>query len=240
MVQAFRWQFILLVSLPRRYHEAVIDYNRTNPQSPSWVDHSYAFGIISLNHMYTGSTLVRSTIDPLDNERLARLHIYGEPPAITEWDGWRHPTTEEVQTLRDIVDQEDNRPPRRAPRDAPARVGNTTATAWLLVGQTSMVEYLTHRPQVTASQYAAGHPTSLPFYTELDSATSSAVARALPSGNLLGGPATTDVVMAINADIVPLSGPQQDLDTALAPLSLGTDDAVMPEDAAQSPPPTNI
>jgi hypothetical protein len=202
----------------------------------SWVDHSYAFGVIALNNMYMGSTLVRSIIDPHDNERLARLRTYGVPPAITEWNGWHHPTPEEVHTLHAIEVCESTRPSCRGPRDASAPTRDLTTTAWLLVGRTGVVEYLTHRPQDAASQYAASHPIPLPSYTELDGAASSAVARAPPSGNPLGRPATVDVVMAANVDVVPPPGPQQGLDMALAPLSLGTNDPGRAEDTAQSPP----
>jgi hypothetical protein len=72
-----------------------------------WVDHAYPFGVITLNRTYTGSIIDQGLLDPLDSERLARLHIYGEPAAIPEWDGWRNPTIDEVQELHDIMDQED-------------------------------------------------------------------------------------------------------------------------------------
>ena len=49
---------------------------------PEWVDHAYPYGVIGLNSFYTGSPAVQGVLDPFDNERLAHLHIYGEPPAI--------------------------------------------------------------------------------------------------------------------------------------------------------------
>jgi hypothetical protein len=77
-----------------------------NRVPPEWVDHAYPFGVITLNGTYTGSIIDRGLLDPLDSERLVRLHVYGEPAAIPEWDGWRNPTIHEVQELHDIMDQE--------------------------------------------------------------------------------------------------------------------------------------
>ena len=188
---------------------------------PEWVDHTYSSGILALNHLYSGAPLTRSLLDPTDNERLARLHIYGEPPAIAEWDGWRHPTRDEVQTLHDIMDLEDYRLSQRVPSDAPTQVRVNETPNWLLVGQTGVVEYLTSRPQAMASQYTITNPVTLPYYVELDTPTSPAIPPPLdatmapPSGNPPVDTATTDVSMAVNTDIAPSSGVHPGSDVAV-------------------------
>jgi hypothetical protein len=78
-----------------------------NRVPPEWVDHSYPRGVIILNGLHTGSPIHQGLFDAIDNERLACLHIYGEPPAITLWDGWRHPSESEVAKLHDILAAED-------------------------------------------------------------------------------------------------------------------------------------
>lgn len=263
-MHAFRRQFIYLVASPRRYREAIIDYDRAHPQSPftpqggptytlhrarldpsraanlsvqdiinvfldnrippEWADHAYVYGVIGLNGLYNGSPINQGLLDTLDNERLARLHIYGEPIAIPAWDGRRHPTPNEVQTLHDIMDQEDLRNARRDPRDVPEHVRGLESPAWLLAGQTGVVEYLTGRPQGVATQYTLDHPVTLPYYAELDSASAltTATAAAPVGGNPPMGPATMDVDVAVNADTVTSSdAPQCSPDITLAPLTLG-------------------
>jgi hypothetical protein len=148
-LQAFRRQYALLVSLPRRYREAIVEYNRANPLTqftaqlgptfrihrvryesthssnisiqdviralidnhipPEWVDHAYPHGIIFLNAHYTGSSLSQNLLDAIDNERIARLHRYGTPAAITEWDGWRHPSRDDIRVLHAIMESEAQR-----------------------------------------------------------------------------------------------------------------------------------
>jgi hypothetical protein len=73
-----------------------------------------------------------------------------------------------VQELHDIMAAEEDQIGRR-PIEGPSY------HPWLIIGQNGSVEYLTHRPQASASQYAADHPVSLPYYAELE-ATSSTVA----------------------------------------------------------------
>lgn len=42
--------------------------------------------------------------------------------------------------------------------------------SWLLIGQNGTVEYLTHWPKASASQYMVDHPIPLLYYAELDPA----------------------------------------------------------------------
>jgi hypothetical protein len=85
------------------------------------------------------------------------------------------------------------------------------APAWLLVGQTGMVEYLTQRPQAAVSSYDQNHPVALPFLAELDplaaittTSSSGAAAAVAPSGgNLPEGSAPIDVDMAAKCGHTP-------------------------------------
>jgi hypothetical protein len=113
-----------------------------NRVPPEWVDHSYPHSVITLNRLHTESPIHQGLFDAINNERLAHLHIYGEPPAITLWDGWRHPSESEVAKLHDILAAEDCRPQRRGGELAHFR--GFDSPAWLLVGQGRVVEYLTH------------------------------------------------------------------------------------------------
>ena len=232
---AFRRQFTLLVTLPRRYQEAIVEHNRAHPQSPfvaqggptytvhrarlehpanistqdvlnalldnrippEWVDHSYAYAVGVLNAHFTGSPINRGLLDPVDNERIARVRRYGIPRSMTNWDGWRHPSFEEVQTIHDIMSAEDERTPERERNNAPDHRRGFESPAWLLVGQNGMVEFLTHRPRAEVERYARDHPIALPSYSELGDPL---VAAPPSGGNPLGEMATVDVVMDANAD----------------------------------------
>ena len=136
----FRRFVAALFALPRRYREAIEEYNSRNslspfvPQSgpeftiyrlhpahvpnmnlqtvinlflenripPSWVDHSYTFGLNFINYQYESSQFV-PFYDEIDNERLERVREYGIPLAIPEWDGWRHPTPEDMQRILQLI-----------------------------------------------------------------------------------------------------------------------------------------
>jgi hypothetical protein len=58
----------------------VINALLDNRVPPEWVDHSYPHGVITLNGLHTRSPIHQGLFDAIDNERLARLHIYGKPP----------------------------------------------------------------------------------------------------------------------------------------------------------------
>jgi hypothetical protein len=208
----------------------VINVLIDNRIPPAWIDHSYPYGVIALNNYYTGAPLVQGALDSIDNERIARLHLYGEPPAIPAWDGLRNPTPEEVQGLHDIMNQEDLRYMRRTTRDAAEAPRGLASPAWLLAGQTGVVEYLLHRPQGTATQYALTHPFIPPRFAELDNAgaPTADTPMAPTGGNPPEGPATMDVDVAANADIVTSSdnvsgGPVTTLDP---PVLEGPDQAM--------------
>jgi hypothetical protein len=205
----------------------VINVLLDNRVPPEWVDHSYTHDVLMMYSLYSGSPMQRGLLDDIDNEQLAQLHIYGEPPAIPSWDGWRHPDNSEVQELHDIVAAEES--------NATWRPEGFNSPNWLLIGQEGTVEYLVHRPQAIASQYTNDHPASLPFYAELDvipSATAATVT-APTGGNPLVEPATMDVDMATNADGVHLSDAAATSAVALTSLSL---EASAPTDTSGDPP----
>ena len=110
---------------------------------------------------------------------------------------------------------EDSRASHQGMRDAPNHRRGLDAPAWLLVGQTGTVEYLAHRPQASASDYAHSHPVALPFYAELDVAATNvvlvatAVAAAPTGSNLPVEPAPIDVDMAANVATDPSSEAQR-------------------------------
>jgi hypothetical protein len=49
---------------------------------PEWVDHCYPYGMIMLNGLYTRAPINQGLFDTIDNEQLACLYIYSEPPTI--------------------------------------------------------------------------------------------------------------------------------------------------------------
>ena len=127
--------------------------------------------------------------DEIDNERLARLHIYGTPPPIVEWDGWRTPSEGDIARLHTLVDMAEDHPP--APRNsgtAPDHRLGLEAPAWLLVGQDGLVTHLTHRPTSTAQDYAMSHPTFAPPGTTLPPPS-------LPSTSARGDPANAGITL---------------------------------------------
>ena len=227
----FRRHYAFLLARPRRYREAIMEYNRANPQRPfvsqigpiyttycprmnandmnnfseneviqtlidnqippEWVDHAYPFGVIYLNSHYSGSPLNQGTLDPIDNEHIARVLRFGIPPAIAGWDGWRHPTEAEVLRLHDIMDVETPRPTRQG-GDASDRQQGLRASSWLLVGQDGVVEYLTHRPQSIAEEYHNNHSFLPPDYDKLNAPPNMSLTLP-PSSNLLGGSSVTTI-----------------------------------------------
>jgi hypothetical protein len=99
-----------------------------------WVDHAYLYGLQFLDQHYHGSALDRALLDEQDNERLHRLDQYGAPPAIPAWDGWRHPTEDEILRMHIILDTEEQR-----------GVFSLNARGWLLTGDTPYRRYLSGR-----------------------------------------------------------------------------------------------
>ena len=119
-----------------------------------WVDHAYPYGVIYLNAHYGGSGLAASSLDAIDDERLARLERYGSPAAIPEWDGWFEPTLAEVRTVLGTVENEQRLDPTLA---------GLQSVNWLLVGEDGRVARLNRRPTSSAAYTPA-----LPQYPELD------------------------------------------------------------------------
>jgi hypothetical protein len=81
----------------------IATYLMDNHIPPEWVDHAYAFGLRFLEVHYSGLIIHQGLLEPVDNERLARLRAYGTPAPIAAWDGWRHPSETEVTNLHHIM-----------------------------------------------------------------------------------------------------------------------------------------
>jgi len=81
--------------------QTIINHFVYNCIPPSWADHRYTYRINYINYQYSGSPYV-TFFDEMDNKRLAQVRAYGVPPAISEWDGWRHPTDEDIQRIRQL------------------------------------------------------------------------------------------------------------------------------------------
>jgi hypothetical protein len=139
--------------------QTVIDLFLENRIPPSWVDHSYTFGLNFINLQYSASQFV-SFYDEIDNERLERLRAYGVPNAIPEWDGWRHPTDDDVRRIRQLE-------AHRASREAPG-YDHRRERGWTTVGEDGVFQNLTFRSDSTATRYQQLHPITLPSFPALD------------------------------------------------------------------------
>jgi hypothetical protein len=200
----FRRFVATLLALPRRYRDAIAEYNSKNltnlfvPQPgprfeitrlqippaniynlnlqdiidlfianripPEWVDHGYTFGLNYIDSQYSTSQHVRY-YEEVDNERLERLRVYGAPPAIPGWDGWRCPTSDDMRRIQQLIA---NKNAVEAPgfelRDKPE---------WVRVGEDGIFQYLTHRSEGTALNYSTLHPVVLPTYPSSENNASS-------------------------------------------------------------------
>ena len=109
------------------------------------MDHSYLYGLTYLNAHYSGNGPHQALFDEIDNKRLAHLQLYGTPPPIVEWDGWRSPSEGDIACLHTIVDAVEDKPP--APHNSgnvPEHRQGLEAPAWLLVGQGGLITHLAH------------------------------------------------------------------------------------------------
>ena len=163
-----------------------------------WVDHAYDHGVMALNGFYDGSPVNHALYDEVDNERLARLHRFGVPPAMAGWGGWRHPTEGEILQVHAAMTAEMAAWEVREGNQRSLCPSGLDSSRWLLVGQDGQVEYLTLRPQAVADGYAQNHPITLPSYAELDGALQT---QAPVGGNPLADPPTSDVTMDANVSL---------------------------------------
>ena len=141
--------------VPNMNLHTIIDLFLRNRIPPEWVDHGYTFGLNFINHQYSTSQLV-IFYDELDNERLERLRVYGVPPAIPAWDGWRCPTDEDMRRIHQLVAY-------RAVQEAPD-YDHRTERGWSRVGDDGIYQYLTDRTESSALSYRNLHPVSLPSF----------------------------------------------------------------------------
>jgi len=100
-------------------------------------------------------------LDETDNERLTRLQRYGIPPAITAWDGWRHPLERDIAHLHlKVADDHPLAPCNR--NNVPDYRQGLEAPAWLVTGHDGIRLHLSSRSEGIAQAYAAQHPVVLP------------------------------------------------------------------------------
>ncbi|KAG6875599.1 hypothetical protein C0993_008355 [Termitomyces sp. T159_Od127] len=66
---------------------------------PDWVDHAYTYGVVYLEQQFHQPTISLDIFRNIDDERLQRLAVYGTPPTIPNWDGWREMSEEDHYLL---------------------------------------------------------------------------------------------------------------------------------------------
>ncbi|KAG6876580.1 hypothetical protein C0993_002096 [Termitomyces sp. T159_Od127] len=66
---------------------------------PDWVDHAYMYGMVYLEQQFHQPTMSLDVFQDVNDERLQRLVVYGMPPAIPNWDGWREISEEDHYCL---------------------------------------------------------------------------------------------------------------------------------------------
>ncbi|KAG6875204.1 hypothetical protein C0992_004781, partial [Termitomyces sp. T32_za158] len=54
-----------------------------------WVDHAYTFSMVYLETHFFEVNASINIYREMDNDRHRRLDLYGEPPAIPQWDDWQ-------------------------------------------------------------------------------------------------------------------------------------------------------
>jgi len=116
---------------------ATLIYNRIPVE---WIDHAYLYGLHFMSQRYAGSTLDDDLLAEYDDERLHRIDLYGVPSAITAWDGWRIPTTDDLLRLSIVMKlEEENK-----------GLFSLDGPNWLLFGESPFRRYLTSRPEEIA------------------------------------------------------------------------------------------
>jgi len=182
--------------------QTIIDHFVYNRIPPSWVDHGYTYGINYINYQYSGSPYV-TFFDEMDNKRLAQVRAYGVPPAIPEWDGWRHPTDEDIQRIRQLN-------ANRVSREAPG-FDHRRERGWTRVGEDRIFLYLQDRVEASAVCYSELHPIQLPSYPTLDTPTmqpgpadTNMSADGTVDPNLsMGDPTPMEVETSVNTEVSP-------------------------------------
>jgi hypothetical protein len=75
----------------------------------SWANHAYTYSLHFIDHYMTGSPEVCDLYEAVDDLRLLNLSIWGIPEAITEWDRWQVPTSEDLDRLQHILTAEEHK-----------------------------------------------------------------------------------------------------------------------------------
>jgi hypothetical protein len=122
------------------------------------------------------SPMFAHSIAECDNERHARILAYGVPPPIPEWDGWRHPTEEDMGIIRAQHAQRSSK--SRSGYDPRLEVG------WTQVGESGLFTHLGSRNESEVQRFRNRHPVSLPSFPALDIPAPQTNQDALTSGNV--------------------------------------------------------
>lgn len=101
----------------------VINILIQNGVPPSWIAHSYPFGLAYLDYHY-GSSQHAAFYHEIDDERLRRLEAFGPPPAIERWAGWWTPGADDLTRVHLLLEQ-----------DAQRKTFSLNDERWYLVGQ---------------------------------------------------------------------------------------------------------
>ncbi|KAF8059516.1 hypothetical protein FPV67DRAFT_1675087 [Lyophyllum atratum] len=130
----------------------------------SWMNHSYTYGLHYIDHYWTMAGPHRDLLRTVDNDRISRLDRWGVPPSLPQWDGWYHPTTDDItriQTLMHVELHHDS-------------VDCLASSEWMLVGEDP------HFRELRSRRRANSPPPNLPT-PALSASTSTNVEMAAPS-----------------------------------------------------------
>ncbi|KAF9545920.1 hypothetical protein CPC08DRAFT_769779 [Agrocybe pediades] len=150
------------------YREIIDKYNDSHPDcefkpqtGPMYTFNRCTITAVQSNNIgeddianrFSGSYLDEDLLADVDDERLSRLATFGEPPAISGWDGWWEPSTMERTKLKLLIDFEER---QKNP------IFSLEAQGWCPIGRDAIDTYLDHRPrEVIDARIAHRQSTSL-------------------------------------------------------------------------------
>ncbi|KAH9479995.1 hypothetical protein JR316_0006592 [Psilocybe cubensis] len=132
--------------------EHVVEVLIRNRIPVAWIDHAYPFGYHYLNARITQPIPNSHPLAVYDDERLRRLDMFGVPPAIPEWDGWRQPSDDDRLRLYVIMSLEEKANPNTP---------GFNHYTWLRIGEPLTQRFLAFRDQSTINTQATEAPTDM-------------------------------------------------------------------------------